>query len=798
MKVLHAIHDFLPRHQAGAEIYAFHLCRELSQRHSVGVLCADYDPSRPHGTLTRRTFEGLPVMELINNWIARSFADTYCSPLLNHELDRALASFQPDVLHLHSLHGLSLDLPLLARRRQIPVVATLHDYTLLCPAGGQRLRTTDEKICEAIDPARCAQCFAASPYFALMMLGRLAGRRPASLRHAATVARLLRRSLPRSFGPLAQALRRLPTATLPAEDLRQRLAHVLQVFETVDHFIAPSRALGDTFIGFGLPRDKLTVSCYGQPPLPRPPAPSETSGAGPLRVGFVGTLTRHKGAHVLLEALSSLPEDRYQVRFFGDQDTFPEYSARLRRDAGRLPIRFSGPFTGQERAEVYAWMDVLVVPSIWPENSPLVIHEAFSAGVPVLGARIGGIPELVKDGEGGLLFNCGDPADLGRALGSLIHHPDRLRALQQSVPRVKSMAEDAQQWEALYNEVAGPRGSRPATPKRALCSAAPLPQPPKKVSILLLTRSRPDHSLVQQTAELVELLKRVRQQETDFPMEVVAVDSGSSNSTVALLKERTDKLLQIPPEAFNHGLTRNLGLAHCSGELVALLVQDALPASNCWLAELVAPLAADEGVAGSWARQLPRPDASPITRLYMERGINTSDIGRESFLGATQEFDQLPPWEQYLQCSLDNVCSCVRRSVWQRHPFVETAFAEDLIWAKEVLLGGHKLVYAAKAEVIHSHDRSAGYELRRTYLAHQQLRRLFQLRAVPSALHLPTAMAGTLASHIICLARQPHFRHLSLWEVKRAMALAFALPMGQYLGALSADRGWSVLRAGDV
>ena len=80
MKILHAIHDFLPRHRAGSEIYAFHLCRELARTHDVTVLCAEYDPSRPHGSLTERTFGDLPVLELVNNWAFDRFDETYSSP----------------------------------------------------------------------------------------------------------------------------------------------------------------------------------------------------------------------------------------------------------------------------------------------------------------------------------------------------------------------------------------------------------------------------------------------------------------------------------------------------------------------------------------------------------------------------------------------------------------------------------------------------------------------------------------------------------------------------------------------
>jgi len=164
LKILHAIHDFLPRHRAGSEIYALDLCRELSRRHEVGVLCAEYDPSQPHGSVVSRRYEGLAVRELINNWAFSDFSQTYGSATINAALDQILAEERPDVLHVHNLLNLSFDLPTLARARGIPSVATLHDFTLVCPSGGQRVHIAEEHVCYDIDPDRCRRCFTQSPF----------------------------------------------------------------------------------------------------------------------------------------------------------------------------------------------------------------------------------------------------------------------------------------------------------------------------------------------------------------------------------------------------------------------------------------------------------------------------------------------------------------------------------------------------------------------------------------------------------------------------------------------------------
>src|SRR3954466_13829436 len=184
MRILHAIHDFLPRHRAGSEIYAFELARELSASADVSIVAAEYDPGVPHGTIRWRPYQGIPVAEIVNNWQFGHFRETYSSERINAQLQHVLDATCPDVLHVHNLLNLSFDLPRIAKQRGIATVATLHDYTLVCPSGGQRVHVAESHICESIDPDRCARCFTQSALSRQMRAarvtrsigGRLAGR----------------------------------------------------------------------------------------------------------------------------------------------------------------------------------------------------------------------------------------------------------------------------------------------------------------------------------------------------------------------------------------------------------------------------------------------------------------------------------------------------------------------------------------------------------------------------------------------------------------------------------------------
>jgi glycosyltransferase involved in cell wall biosynthesis len=447
VRVLHAIHDFLPRHRAGSELYADRLCRALGTLGvSTEVLCAEYDPSRPHASVARRSHEGLPVTELVNNWRFGRFEETYGSKELGAVLAGVLDERRPDVLHVHNLLNLSFDLPALAQARGIPVVATLHDYTLVCASGGQRIHRAEEHLCTRIDPERCSRCFAQSPFAAQMGVGRVSA--PPLLVGAATqVARRLRAHAPEAVAMLERALGQRAGKGVTGADLRTRLEAVSRVYESVSLFVAPSRALGEDLAALGLPREKLEVSDYGfvpMTPLPRTPR------QGPLRIGFVGTLAWHKGPHVLLEALRMLPSEELRLELWGRVETFPDYVARLRELARGLSVEFRGGFDESSVARVYAGIDVLVVSSLWAENSPLVIHEAQQAGVPVVGARMGGIGELVSDGDTGLLYDAASPASLARALRRLLDEPALLPHLGRARVPVKSIAEDASAWLGRY------------------------------------------------------------------------------------------------------------------------------------------------------------------------------------------------------------------------------------------------------------------------------------------------------------------------------------------------------------
>jgi rhamnosyltransferase len=296
-------------------------------------------------------------------------------------------------------------------------------------------------------------------------------------------------------------------------------------------------------------------------------------------------------------------------------------------------------------------------------------------------------------------------------------------------------------------------------------------------------------------ARLDCVLDALEAQDGDFACDVIALDSGSTDGTVQRLRDRGAMVIEVPAHQFNHGATRNQGLALAVGEFAVLLVQDAVPASRGWLQALIAPLLGDDGVAGTFARQCPAPGASRLTIEQLSRWIASHPDPRVVGPLTSGAYEAMSPAERHIACAFDNVCACIRLAVWRSHPFRHTCIAEDLEWGREVLLAGYKLAYTPEAVVSHSHERPLSYELQRTYLVHQRLQALFGLTSIPSMPALLRAIVATVPANLKLAAMESRGRFSA--SIRNG-ALGVALPLGQYLGARSARDGRRWLRTGRI
>jgi rhamnosyltransferase len=279
-----------------------------------------------------------------------------------------------------------------------------------------------------------------------------------------------------------------------------------------------------------------------------------------------------------------------------------------------------------------------------------------------------------------------------------------------------------------------------------------------------------------------ELLRKLDAQRGDFELEVVVVDSGSTDGTTELAARHGAVLHSASKASFDHGATRDLGISLSSGEYVALTVQDAVPLDERWLATMVESLHKDRRVAAVYGRHVPRPDAGAMTRALVSNLAVAGSERREQEIKAPEIYEGLPPPQRRHIAAFDNVSSCVRRSVWEEFPFGVADFAEDLRWGKKVVEAGYTIVYEPRSVVVHSHERGALYDLRRHYVDQLVLDELFGARMVPS---LPRLILGIpyATRHVYTLLRReepaPEKRLKHLLD---AATYALATQLGAYLG----------------
>jgi rhamnosyltransferase len=226
------------------------------------------------------------------------------------------------------------------------------------------------------------------------------------------------------------------------------------------------------------------------------------------------------------------------------------------------------------------------------------------------------------------------------------------------------------------------------------------------------------------------VLERIREQRTDFPFDLLVIDSGSTDGSDAAAEAMGAQVIRIARREFNHGLTRNRGIAESRGEFVALLTQDAVPIGD-WLQPLVDSFRSDHRVAGAYCRQVPRPDCNPLSRERLRRWTASRPDPVIQEACTKEEWDRLAPLERLSRIAFDDVASAIRKSVWRSIPYERRSFGEDLVWGKAVILAGHRIVFNPRSAVEHSHNNSAWYELRRLYSDHDNLRKLVGLRLIP-------------------------------------------------------------------
>jgi len=734
MRILQIVHGFPPDAWAGTELVSFYLSRALHDHsHQVTVLTRTEESGASEFSVREERMDGIDVIRVVNNHSrTASFRLFYENSFYDELFSRLLERVRPDVVHFQHLAHFSVSLLSFVASRGYPTVLSLHDFFFPCHR--IHLIDSEERLCPGPNRGeRCVSCL---------------------------------------------------HGVAPEGEIRRRFVSMEEALHAPDVILTASRFFHDKVQSyFPSIEERLHLVPLGVPPFAckeRKPRAHER-----LRLLYSGLLFPPKGAHVLVEALRGLPAEAIETSLYGATLPFWQpYVDRLQESGQGLSVYFRGSYSHDRIGEILAEHDVLAMPMVCEETFSLLAREALVAGLPVVAARRGALPEIIQDGVNGLLFQPENAADLRHCLRRLIEEPDLVERLRPVEFHTKTMAEYAQEMEEIYTKaivekVAKDRSlpndamQRRSSEEGRAWDAAPL-KTPVSVSVLIPTKNGERY--------IAEVIAGIRRQQGELVVkEILVVDSGSRDQTVSILRRLGVTVLQIPPYEFGHGKTRNLLASHATGELLVFLTQDATPANEQWLANLIAPLQTDSLLAGAYSRHLPRPNCHPMEwHRIIEYELHGRPESRVQYAVGNPDYARNPDFYHFFA----NTSSVLRRSVWEQIPFPDVEFAEDQGWAERVLSAGYKTMYTADSIVFHSHSYGPWTNFCRHFEHFSALRLQFS-RPPSHALGKCVSSALQVAQADLVFwrreRRQPKFQLLLHWAVP-AVCWHLAANLGIWLG----------------
>jgi glycosyltransferase involved in cell wall biosynthesis len=443
MIILKVIHGYPVRFNAGSEVYSQQLCQELAKQHEVHVFTREENVFKADYTIHREEDIFDPRIKLhVVNMPKLRLSQRYQHDELDYIFEQLVDQLNPDLVHIGHLNHLSTSLVNSLYERDIPIVYTLHDYWLMCPRGQFLQRNSREPwaLCGGQENRKCAQsCFT----------GFFSGSREQDT-----------------------------DISYWTHWVARRMEAMREIVSKVDQFIAPSQYLLARFRDeFCIPEGKLTYLDYGFN-LDRLKNRCRVSGE-PFTFGYIGTHIPAKGIQDLMRAFSLL-EGNYLLRIWGRSR---EETANLKSIVSTLPvhaqkrIEWKSEYRNQEIvSDVFNHIDALVVPSIWVENSPLVIHEALQVQMPVITANVGGMAEYIHHNVNGLLFQHRNYLSLAEQMEKLALNPayakelgsqGYLQSQTKSIPDIRQHVTDV---EKIYTDLLTKKGIKIYAKTRAMAN----------------------------------------------------------------------------------------------------------------------------------------------------------------------------------------------------------------------------------------------------------------------------------------------------------------------------------------
>jgi len=396
LKILVVIHGFPPSYSAGSEVYTYNKCVELSKNHEVIVFTRIEDEFEKPYKIFESVENNIKIIRVNKPDRDYTFRSKYLDFKIAEIFKETIKNVKPDVVHINHLSHLTVLIVDIIKEFEIPIVFTLHDYWMICIRG--QLIKDDFTLCTGPSLEKCVECNK------------------------------------KYFDDETQAI----------HEIQRWLKTISKINNKVDLFIAPSRFLQNIYIKNGISKDKIVFMEYGFDKKLFKDFKKFTSNK--LRFGFLGRIIPVKGISLLIEAFNNIDHSKAELNIYGSKPGSIQY---LMKRCKNSAINFKSSYSNEQISQVLSNIDVLIVPSLWYENSPLVIHEAFLAKIPIIASNLGGMAELVNDRQNGFLFEPGNVNDLKDKINLFVENPQLIRNFSQYT-EVRSIEEDVSEIEKIY------------------------------------------------------------------------------------------------------------------------------------------------------------------------------------------------------------------------------------------------------------------------------------------------------------------------------------------------------------
>lgn len=434
MNILLVSHTFFPKYVGGTETVVLESAKELISRgHTVTILCTDPISQEEPYSLIKSVYNNIPVLTIHKNILKKhSYKDGYQDDEVIPIFKKILSDLKPDVIHYHHLMHLSLEMVQIAKKQNITQLFTLHDFWIQTPLFNRTHK--DGSLYETFSLNEELKIFSDIPAFTK--------EEPHSEIVSRTNITYLFNKLLHKFQVQVQKNKYIP-------EIKHRQRSMREMLATVDYVVFPTLFLFQELCKWGFSANNVILADDGINTTVFKNFKKTPSTK--TRFGFVGSIIPAKGLDILLNAWKQADTKNAELLIWGNLQTDKTFGKTVQELAkGQENIHFKGTFLGDEIKSVYEEIDILVVPSRWFENAPLVLRNAMHTHTPAIVTNLGSLPEMVIHEKTGYVFENENYHELAAMITKSISHLHKLQQNCKATPPVVSMEDHISFLENLY------------------------------------------------------------------------------------------------------------------------------------------------------------------------------------------------------------------------------------------------------------------------------------------------------------------------------------------------------------